>query len=207
LAGNGQWQAVSDISWLTVALGAAGAGRGSVFIVADPFSNVNSARTGTVTVAGQKVYVTQRGYQLSISPEVAQIGSNAGAGEFGAAAPISSVWEAITTQPWITIVGGANGIGSGTIRYTVAVNDTGAVRTGRIIVSGREYTITQVTKLLLSTNTDGAGTVSGAGSYDTNSVAVLTAAPAAGSVFSHWAGDAVGSSNPLNLIMHHSSRS
>jgi hypothetical protein len=125
LAGNGQWQAVSDISWLTVALGAAGAGQGSVFIVADPYSNVNSARTGTVTAAGQKVYVTQRGSQLSISPEVAQIGSNAGAGEFGVAAHISSVWEAIATQPWITIVGGAHGIGSGTLRYAVAINDTG----------------------------------------------------------------------------------
>lgn len=199
--GNGQWQAVSDVSWLTVALGASGAGQGSVFIVADPYTNTSSSRTGTITVAGQKVYVTQRGYELSISPQVAQIGSNAGAGEFGVAAPLSAVWEAIATQPWITIMGGTNGIGNGTIRYSVAANDTGAVRTGRIIVSGREYTITQVTSLLLTTQTSGGGTVAGAGSYNTNATAVLTATPTGGNVFSHWSGDAVGSANPLNLIM------
>jgi hypothetical protein len=151
--------------------------------------------------SGQKVYVTQRGYELSISPQVAQIGSNAGAGEFGVAAPISAVWEAIVTQPWITLTGGINGIGNGTIRYSVAINDTGAVRTGRIIVSGKEYTITQVTNLLLTTTTDGNGTVNGAGNYNTNAVAVLTATPTTGNVFSHWTGDAVGSANPLNLTM------
>ena len=199
--GSGQWQAISDVSWLTVAIGAAGAGQGSVFIVSDPYTNTSSSRTGTVTVAGKKVYVTQRGYNLSISPQVAQVGSNAGAGQFGVAAPISAVWEAITTQPWITIMGGTSGIGNGTLHYSVAQNDTGATRTGRIIVSGKEYTITQVTSLLLTTATDGSGSVSGAGSYDTNAMAVLTATPTAGSVFSHWTGDAVGSASPLNLIM------
>ncbi|MCB1132378.1 MAG: hypothetical protein KDN05_14720, partial [Verrucomicrobiae bacterium] len=199
--GNGQWNAVSDVSWLTVAIGDTGAGAGSVFIVADPYTNTSSSRTGSVTVAGQKVYVTQRGYTLSINPQVAQIGSNAGAGEFGVAAPISAVWEAIATQPWITIMGGTNGIGNGTIYYSVAQNDTGATRTGRILVSGQEYTITQVTSLLLATASDGNGTVSGAGSFSTNAVATLTATPDAGSVFSHWSGDAVGSANPLNLNM------
>jgi hypothetical protein len=46
----------------------------------------------------------------------------------------------------------------------------------------------------------GSGTVSGEGSYDTNAVAVLTAAGTGGNVFSHWTGAAVGSANPLNLI-------
>jgi len=199
--GNGQWQAITNDSWLTVALGQAGAGAGSVFIVADPFTNTSSSRTGSVTVAGQTIYVTQRGYQLSINPKVAQIGSNAGAGEFGVSAPLSAVWEAIATQPWITITGGTSGIGNGTLRYSVSENDTGATRTGRIIVSGQQYNITQATSLLLITNSDGNGIVGGAGSYETNAVAVLTAIPSSGNVFSHWTGDAVGSANPLNLIM------
>jgi hypothetical protein len=83
----------------------------------------------------------------------------------------------------------------------VAANDTGATRTGKIIVSGQEYTITQTTSLLLVTEHDGNGAVNGAGSYNVNATASLTANPSQGYVFSHWTGDAVGSANPLSLSM------
>jgi len=197
--GNAQWQAVSNASWLTVAIGASGTGPGSVFIVADPYTNTSQSRTGSVTIAGKTVYFTQRGYTLSISPEVAQVGSNAGAGEFGVAAPISAVWEAIVTQPWITLVGGTTGLGNGTVRYSLAANTTGETRTGRIIVSGREYTITQLASLLVTAQAGSGGTVSGGGAFDVNATATLTATPSEGYAFSHWTGDGVGSANPLLL--------
>lgn len=199
--GNGQWKALSDVPWLTVAVGEVGVGSGSVFIVADPYTQTSFARVGSVNIAGRTVYITQRGYTLSITPQVAQVGSNSGAGEFGVAAPVGAVWEAIVADPWITLIGGVNGVGNGTVRYEVAVNITGATRTGRIIVSGTQYTITQKTNLLLIAESDGHGTVGGGGSYETNAVAGLTATPAAGYVFSHWTGDAVGSANPLGLNM------
>jgi len=199
--GNAQWTATSGASWLTVALGESGEGDGFVFLIADPYNNTSQSRTGAVTVAGKTIYFTQRGYALSISPQVAQIGSNSGAGEFGVAAPLSAVWEAVVTQPWITVIGSTTGIGNGTLRYTVAANETGATRSGKIIVSGQEYSITQTTSLLLATENDGNGTVSGAGGYDVNSSATLTATAAQGYVFSHWTGDAVGSTNPLTVSM------
>ena len=197
--GNAQWQAVSDVPWLTVAIGASGTGAGSVFIVADPYTNTSQSRTGSVTIAGKTVYFTQRGYTLSINPQVAQVGSNAGAGEFGVAAPISAVWEAIVTQPWITLVGGNTGLGNGTVRYSLAANTTGQARTGRIIVSGKEYSITQLASLLVTTQASTGGTVTGGGAFDVNATATLTATPSAGYAFSHWTGDAVGSANPLQL--------
>jgi hypothetical protein len=199
--GDAQWEATSNASWLTVAIGETGSGNGFVFLIADPYNNTSQSRTGSVTVAGQTLYFTQRGYNLSITPQVAEIGSNSGAGEFGVAAPLSAVWEAIVTQPWITVLGSTTGIGNGTLRYTVASNDTGATRSGKIIVSGQEYTITQTTSLLLGTEDDGNGTVAGAGGYDVNATASLTATPASGYVFSHWTGDAVGSANPLSVAM------
>lgn len=199
--GGAQWTATSNVSWLTVALGATGTGTGSAFIIADPYTDTSRSRTGTVTVAGRTLYFTQRGYALSITPQVAQIGSNAGAGQFGVAAPLSAIWEAIVTQPWITVTGSTTGIGNGTLRYTVAANTTGATRTGKIVVSGVEYTITQVANLILTTETDGNGTVSGGGSYQTGATASLTATPSSGYIFSHWTGDAVGSANPLSLNM------
>ena len=199
--GNAQWQAVSDVPWLTVAIGASGTGAGSVFIVADPYTNTSQSRTGSVTIAGKTVYFTQRGYTLSINPQVAQVGSNAGAGEFGVAAPISAVWEAIVTQPWITLVGGNTGLGNGTVRYSLAANTTGQARTGRIIVSGKEYSITQLASLLVTAQAGTGGTVSGGGAFDVNATATLTATPSAGYAFSHWTGDAVGSENPLQIAV------
>ena len=197
--GGAQWQAISNSSWLTIALGANGTGPGSVFIVADPYTQTSQARTGSVTIAGKIVYVTQRGYQLSINPQVAQIGSNAGAGEFGVAAPLGAVWEAIVSQPWITITGGINGVGSGTIRYSVAPNTSGATRSGKILVSGKEYTITQTSSLIVTATAGTGGNVTGSGSYETNSNATLTANASSSYAFSHWTGDAVGSANPLTL--------
>jgi hypothetical protein len=197
--GSAQWEATSAVDWLTVALGGTGTGTGSVFIIADPYTDTSKSRTGTVTVAGRTLYFTQRGYALSINPQIAQIGSNSGAGQFGVAAPLSAIWEAIVTQPWITVTGSTTGIGNGTLRYTVASNTTGATRTGRIVVSGVEYTITQVANLILTTETDGNGSVGGGGSYQTGATASLAATPSSGYTFSHWTGDAVGSSNPLSL--------
>lgn len=196
---NGSWEAVSNASWLTIAMGASGTGPGSVLLVADPYSQTSQSRTGTIEVAGETIYVTQRGYQLSVSPEIALVGSNSGAGEFGVAAPLSAVWEAITTQPWITINGSTTGVGNGTLRYTLATNTTGETRTGRIIVSGTEYTITQQSSLQVTAEAGTGGSVSGAGGYETNGTAVLTATAETGYAFSHWTGDAVGSANPLNL--------
>ena len=197
--GNASWQATSNESWLTIFSGSSGAGSGSVHIVADPYTQTSQSRTGTIEVAGQQIYVTQRGYQLSVSPEVAQVSSNAGAGEVGVAAPLTAVWEAITTEDWITIIGGNSGIGSGTLRYSVAENTTGAPRTGRIIISGTEYTITQVSDLRVIVTAGIGGTVNGGGSYQTNATAILTATADSGYVFSHWTGGAVGSVNPLSL--------
>ncbi|MBP7010024.1 MAG: hypothetical protein KBC66_09510 [Kiritimatiellae bacterium] len=141
--GGAWWQAVSLTNWLTVTLGASGTGNGSVMVVCDPYNEYSRARIGTVEIAGHTVYVSQCGYSLTVNPTAVEIGSNAGAGELAIVAPLDAVWEAIATASWITLVGGNNGIGSGSLHYSVAANTTGEIRTGRIIISGVEYTIVQ----------------------------------------------------------------
>lgn len=198
--GDGDWTASSDADWLTL-LDTEGHGSGSVMFVVDDFNTTVASRTATVTIAGKTVTVTQRGYELSIDPVVAEIGSNAGAGEIGISAPIGAVWEALVTADWITLVGGATGVGNGTLRYTVSDNTTGGTRTGKIVISGQEYTVTQRPYLTLEAVVDGEGSVTGAGNFDVNERATLTATPAAGSAFSHWTGDAVGVSNVVSFTM------
>ena len=198
--GDGTWTAKSDSAWLTL-LDTSGHGSGSVMFVVDDFNTAVASRTATVTIAGKTVKITQRGFSLSIDPVVGEVGSNAGAGEIGISAPIDAVWEAIVTTDWITLVGGNMGVGNGTLRYTVADNTTGETRTGKIIISGQEYTVTQHPYLTLTTKVDGSGSVAGAGDYETNERVTLRAVPAEGFAFTHWSGDAVGVEPQVTITM------
>ena len=199
--GNAYWRAESAADWITIVMGESGEGAGTVMFVADPYTDKTRSRTGIVIVAGKNVYVTQCGYQLSITPEIDEIGGNPSSGSIVISAPIDAMWEAIADVPWITIEGDSSNVGNGVVTYSVSENDTGAVRTGRIIISGREYSITQTTKLELIAEVVGQGSVSGSGKYNQNQKVVLEARPADGYVFSHWSGDMVGVSNVVTVIM------
>jgi len=198
--GDGTWTASSDASWLTL-MDTNGHGSASIMFVVDDYNTAVASRTATVTIAGKTVEITQRGYELSIDPAVADLTSNAGAGEIGITAPIDAVWEAIVTVDWIRLVGETTGLGNGTLRYTVTDNMTGELRTGKIIISGQEYTVTQHANLTLTALVEGAGSVEGAGDYETNERVTLAATPAEGFAFTHWSGDAVGVEPEVSIVM------
>ena len=198
--GDGLWTATSDASWLTL-MDTSGHGSAEIMFVVDDFNSSVASRTATLTIAGQTLEITQRGYELSIDPAVGEVGSNAGAGEIGITAPIDAVWEAIVTADWIVLLGGNIGVGSGTLRYTVADNTSGETRMGKIIISGQEYTVTQHANLTLTTKVEGSGTVTGAGDYETNEKVTLTATPDEGFAFTHWSGDAVGVEPEVTITM------
>ena len=194
--GGGTWTASADVDWIHL-FDESGTGTTPVLFVVDDYTTTTASRSGTITIAGKKVVITQQGYELSIDPQVAEVGSNAGAGQFGVSAPIDAVWEAIADCDWITIIGARTGIGDGVIQYTIADNLTGEARTGRIVIAGKTYTITQKTTLPVTTKAVGSGTIVGAGNYNQGTSVTLTATPAAGYVFSHWSGDAVGVTNQV----------
>ena len=56
-------------------------------------------------------------------------------------------------------------------------------------------------ELTAAVTPEGAGTVSGAGTYYVGSQAIVKANPAPGWVFDHWSGDYFGTENPIELIM------
>lgn len=196
--GGGAWTASTDVDWIHL-FDESGTGSTPVMFVVDDYLTTTASRSGTITIAGKKVVITQQGYELSIDPQVAEVGSNAGAGEFGVSAPIDAVWEAIADCDWITIIGARTGIGDGTVQYTIADNLTGETRTGRIVIAGKTYTVTQKTTVPVTTRAIGSGTIVGAGNYNQGTRVTLTATPSSGYVFSHWSGDAVGVTNEVSI--------
>jgi len=55
----------------------------------------------------------------------------------------SCAWTAETASPFITILSGANGVGSGTVLIAIPDNDTAAPRTGTVTIAGQTFTVTQ----------------------------------------------------------------
>ncbi|MDQ3009364.1 MAG: pre-peptidase C-terminal domain-containing protein, partial [Acidobacteriota bacterium] len=71
------WTAMSNNSWITVSSGSSGTGSGTVgYSVA---SNSAAARTGTITIAGLKVTITQSGTNGTACPTIAGVAPSTGA--------------------------------------------------------------------------------------------------------------------------------
>jgi hypothetical protein len=128
------WAATSNASFISISSGADGSGNGAVTfsVSANPGS---LSRTGTLTIAGQTLTVTQGGVACSFMvsqqtpPEFPAAG---GQGSFQMVAPQGCVWTVSSLVPWITITSGAGGTGAGSVTFTVAAN-TGAARTGQVL--------------------------------------------------------------------------
>lgn len=103
------------------------------------------SRVGAVTVSGEKFYVYQRDFDLTVSPVAIAARANASSGTIGVETEdeIDDYWEAIADVEWITITAGRNGMGNGTLSYALSENTGTVARIGRIIVAGEVCTITQ----------------------------------------------------------------
>lgn len=198
---DASWFASSNDAWLTVVLGQTGNGSGAVFLVANPYAQMTQSRTTTVTVGDSVLYFSQRGYDLSINPSVAQVGSNASTGDISVVAPIGASWDILTSEPWISLPNGNTGLSSDTIIYSVAQNTSGETRTGKIIIAGEVFTITQTPSLLINVTPTTGGNISGGGDYSLNEIATLNAVADTGFSFSHWEGDVTGFDSLLNLVV------
>ena len=140
------WSASSGVAWVTVRAGASGSGNGSV--VFSVTANPGSARTGTVTVAGQTFTVTQAAAATdtpcayTIGSTAVSIAATGGTGNVAVSAGAGCAWTATSNAPWLTLTAGATGTGSGSVGFSVAPN-SGNARTGTITVAGRTFTVTQ----------------------------------------------------------------
>lgn len=138
------WSAVSNTGWITISAGASGSGNGSVtYLVASNTST--SARTGTITIAGQTFTLSQSAvsciYSLS-SPT--QAFTNAAAnGSVDVSTSSSCNWTATSNAGWLTITSGAAGAGNGTVRFAITANAGTSSRDGTITIGNQAFTVSQ----------------------------------------------------------------
>jgi hypothetical protein len=148
-AGQGcAWTAGSNAPWIAVTGGASGTGNGSVAFTVEP-NHTGSVRTGTLTVAGHTVTVTQPAAATTdCTFTVTPTGLDAPASgasptvEVTASAP-ACAWTAASDAEWITVFSGATGTGSGSVALDVHPNPTTLISTGTVTIAGRQVTITR----------------------------------------------------------------
>ncbi|MEO8025437.1 MAG: BACON domain-containing carbohydrate-binding protein [Bryobacteraceae bacterium] len=140
------WTATSNAGWISVTGGSSGSANGTVtYTVAANASS--SGRTGTMTIAGQTITVTQAGVSVicsySLNSYTQPFGDFGGTYYVGVSSPSGCNWTATSNAGWITIIGGNSGSANGTVNYTVASNTSNSSRTGSMTIAGNVFTVTQ----------------------------------------------------------------
>ena len=141
------WTGVSDDSWITLVSSATGSGSETVdFEVRENFTA--SARTGTMTIAGNTFTIVQDGglgedCDYSIAPLFQSFPASGGAGSIQVTAAERCAWQATPNASWVTITSGNVGVGNGTVMYSVAANGGAGGRKATITVAGKAFSVKQ----------------------------------------------------------------
>jgi hypothetical protein len=144
-AGTGcEWSATSNATWLTLSGTTTGSGSGTV-----PFgieANLGTAeRTGTLTIAGQTLTVTQAGApcSYSITPASQTVAAGGGSGSSSVTTPAGCGWTALSNAAWISLTSAISGSGNGTVTFSIAANGGSTARAGTLTIAGQTFTVSQ----------------------------------------------------------------
>lgn len=120
-----------------------GQGSGTICYWMDMAAEEKLPRTAWVEVNGERVYITQRSGVVELEASGTNRGPEAGAGTIGVFAEEGVKWNVFSTVDWITAETDT-GSGNGTVHIEWTANETGARRTGKVLVAGEEYELTQM---------------------------------------------------------------
>jgi hypothetical protein len=82
----------------------------------------------------------------SISPTGQSFTAAGGSGIIQVTSVSNCSWKAATSANWIAITAGTSGIGSGTVKFSVAPNPSKVTRIGAITVAGKNFSVAQGAK-------------------------------------------------------------
>ena len=159
------WSASANVDWITVTA-TNGVSSGSLgYTVQSNLSNCVD-RTGTLTVAGQTVTITQAAGvgNYTLAPTSLSVGVTGTNATVVVGTADACNWAATTTVNWLNITSGSSGSGSGTVSLVVQDNTTNCTaRSGSLTIAGKSFSVTQA---------------AGAGSYaiaPTNAIVIANA--------------------------------
>ena len=141
------WATGTAASWIMVTSPKTGVGDTTVtFDVRENFDA--RPRTATITIEGRTFTVRQAGLENGscsnlFSPKSSSFAPAGGTGNINIASAEYCLWTATSTANWISITSDDNGIGSGSITYSVSANATGVARVGTITIGGRAFSVKQ----------------------------------------------------------------
>lgn len=134
------WTARSAVAWITLST-PSGAGPGQVSFAVAP--NLSPTRSGTITVAGQTLTVTQASQcTWAFVPPSHEFSADGGFGTVLVFVSGQCTWTTVSNADWIQVVAGASGVGGGLTQFTAAPNP-GAARTGTLTIGGQTYIVNE----------------------------------------------------------------
>jgi hypothetical protein len=138
------WTAVSAVGWITVTSGATGSGIGAVTFSVQT-NPTGATRTGTLTIAGQTVSVTQQAGSctFNVTPTSFSVDPVSGTRTLSIVTGTSCNWSSTTQETWISVTSGASGTGIGAVTFDFEANSSSTPRTGALTIGGQSVTITQ----------------------------------------------------------------
>jgi uncharacterized protein (TIGR03437 family) len=92
---------------------------------------------------GVRAYTLLVACAFDISPKSQSFGASGGDGGASVLTGGGCSWTAVSNAAWITVTGGANGTGNGSVGYSVAANTGTSQRVGTMTIAGLTFTVTQ----------------------------------------------------------------
>jgi hypothetical protein len=139
------WTATSGSPWISVSPPTSN-GSGTVLLTLGANLSSSAGRTGTITVGGQTVSVTQSGTACTFALQSSSGSASAagGGGSVGVIAPAGCAWSASSNVPSWLQPSVSVGSGTSSLEFIVQANtDPSASRTGVLTIAGLPYTVTQ----------------------------------------------------------------
>jgi len=135
------WSTSSSVDWITISSPSVG---DVTQVTLTVMPNASAARTGSVTIAGQTVTITQpslcRWLFAPPSHEFPASGGNGNVLVFVVGGACS--WTAVPNVSWIQITAGGTATGGGLLQFVVPAN-SGPPRTGLIAIGDENYVVRQ----------------------------------------------------------------